>query len=210
MNCICTFSKPSCFSKKNKHFVFSFAIYCLFSLRPFCLLLSHTVSESTSPLPTLPVCFPAAQKGADSRRVRPSGYWPSHMTEQMLSSNPGPRQQLGFVMPRRERGSFVPQSEWAASVTNHFAADKALAASRCPLQTVKSGKVNPLVVASRVLMGLVTHQKKALNQMQHYSQERLTWVDECYIFNSDTHKDCSFTYIVVDYEATAPSYFYSI
>lgn len=136
----------------------TFFLFChfLFVLPMTFLLVCCSATPCLNPPPhptdplSLPVWFHAAKKGADSRRVSPSGDWPSHMTEQMLSSNRGPRQQLGFVMRRREGGSFVQPSEWAASVTNHFSTHKALAASRCPLQNVKVAKWAPWFLASRV------------------------------------------------------------
>lgn len=149
-------SKTKLHNKENMFFFFPFCHF-LFVLPMTFLLVCCSVTPCLNPPPhptpptlSLPVWFHAAKKGADSRRVSPSGYWPSHMTEQMLSSNRGPRQQLGFVMRRREGGSFVQPSEWAASVTNHFSTHKSTRSISLRVADCKSGKVSPMVLASRV------------------------------------------------------------
>lgn len=142
------------FFLQRKVFIF---FHFLFLLPMTFLLVCCSVTPCLNPPPhtTHPPSlflsgFMLQKKGADSRRVSPSGYWPSHMTEQMLSSNRGPRQQLGFVMRRREGGSFVQLSERAASVTNHFSTHKSTRSISLLVADCKSGQVSPLVLASRV------------------------------------------------------------
>lgn len=151
----------SSFLSKTKLFFFFFLqrkvfifFHFLFLLPMTFLLVCCSVTPCLNPPPHPPSLFLSGfmlqKKGADSRRVSPSGYWPSHMTEQMLSPNRGPRQQLGFVMRRREGGSFVQPSERAASVTNHFSTHKSTRSISLLVADCKSGQVSPLVLALRV------------------------------------------------------------
>lgn len=114
LNCVSVSSFQKLLFQIKKVFLFfvCFAIYCLFFLRPFCSsCCSVALCLNPPPHPAPPhhaslflSGFMLQKKGLTHAVCGPSGDWPGHMTEQMLSSNRGPRQQLGFVMRRRERG----------------------------------------------------------------------------------------------------------